>query len=79
MKLANVDGVVLASCRMCRRQARAELDFWIRVRHELGIPTLFVEVSPADPRDYSKIETERKIDTFLEQVMAMKERKGRSA
>lgn len=78
VKKAKVDGLIFCSPRICRRGADAQLDTRNAVRQELGLPTLVLETSPSDPRDYSKSAVELTISTFLEQVMADKERRVRS-
>lgn len=73
VKLAKVDGLAFASTRMCRRASKGELDILKNIKQALGIPTLFFEYSTSDPRDYSKAEVERRLDTFIEQIVAAKE------
>ena len=77
-KVANVDGVVFHCPRGCRKGSIGQLDMRNAVRQALNIPTMIYEGSPSDPRDYSRAAVESSMNTFLEQVIADKERKARS-
>ncbi|MEE9491406.1 MAG: 2-hydroxyacyl-CoA dehydratase family protein [Dehalococcoidia bacterium] len=77
-RVARVDGVVFHCPRGCRKGSIGQLDMRNAVRQALNIPTLIYEGSPSDPRDYARAAVESSMSTFLEQVIADKERKARS-
>ena len=72
---ANVDGLIIYLIRICRRQSKGELEVRTAMKKAVGLPTLTLEGSPSDPRDFSLAGVEHAVTAFLEQVMAHKERR----
>ena len=79
MGKAKIDGLVCFFTRMCRRGSKGDLEVRSALKKALDIPILTLEGSTSDPRDYSIAGVDQAVAAFLEQVMAHKERRERSA
>jgi benzoyl-CoA reductase/2-hydroxyglutaryl-CoA dehydratase subunit BcrC/BadD/HgdB len=73
-KEAKVDGAVLHYVRGCKTVPYGIYDKKKAILDELGIPTLILESSTADPRDYSETNIRSQVDSFLIPILDRKKR-----
>jgi len=65
-----IDGVVFASNRSCKVYSLMQMDQMNRIRSELGIPCVMIDVDHADERKYSEEAAFTRIEALLETIDA---------
>ena len=68
IKEYKINGVIFHVNRGCRPFTAGQYDLARQLREKDGIPSLLIEGNMADPRGYSKSETRRLIDEFIEML-----------
>lgn len=66
IKEYSVDGVIFFANRGCRPFTTGQYDLARALKEQDGLPSLMIEGNMADPRGYSKSETRRMVDEFIE-------------
>ncbi|MDY7037794.1 MAG: 2-hydroxyacyl-CoA dehydratase family protein [Thermodesulfobacteriota bacterium] len=69
---AQVDGAVFHYVRGCKLVPYGIYDKKNAVSEALGIPSMILESSTADPRAYSEVQIRNQVDIFLEQITDLK-------
>lgn len=65
-----IDGVVFASNRSCKVYSLIQMDQMRRIRDELGIPCVMIDVDHADERKYSEEAAFTRLEALLEMIDA---------
>ena len=65
-----IDGVVFASNRSCKVYSLMQMDQMRRIRDELGIPCVMIDVDHADERKYSEEAAFTRMEALLEMIDA---------
>ena len=68
IKEYKINGVIFHVNRGCRPFTAGQYDLARQLKEKDGIPSLLIEGNMADPRGYSKSETRRLIDEFIEML-----------
>lgn len=63
-----IDGVVFASNRSCKVYSLMQMDQMRRIREELGIPCVMIDVDHADVRKYSEETALTRLEALLEMI-----------
>ena len=71
-KEGKVDGAVLHYVRGCKTVPYGLYDKRKAILDQLGIPTLILESSTADPRDYSETQIRSQVDAFMVPILDRK-------
>ncbi|MCG8472298.1 MAG: 2-hydroxyacyl-CoA dehydratase family protein [Desulfobacterales bacterium] len=74
VKALSIDGVIFASNRSCKPYSITQMDQQRKIRDEVGVPAVLIEVDHADSRKYSEESAFVRIEALLEQIDAARSR-----
>lgn len=63
-----IDGVIFASNRSCKVYSVMQMDLMKRIKNELNIPAIMIDVDHADPRKYNESSVMLRIEALLELI-----------